>query len=314
METTHLLTTADGAPIAYRRWHAQSPRGLPPLLLIHGAASNLTRWSEFIELTALRETRDLLRLDLRGHNESIWRGRIGLETWADDIAALLKQEGIQRAIVGGHCLGANVAAMFAVRHPAMTAGAVLVEPMLRDALTGTLRTLQPFVPLLKLAIAVIRFFNRLGLYRRHIETLDLRELDRQFRERLAQPGGGEALVKRYASPLHDLAIMPAANFLQDLVEVMRPLPLSEMRTPFLALLSTGRTFADPDLTRAALAPQPNGTVRTLDARHWIPTEQPEAMRREIEAWLASRPGLSNDRPTSTQTGGAAPGQQARVRG
>jgi pimeloyl-ACP methyl ester carboxylesterase len=292
METAHTLTASDGTRIAYRRWRAPSPSPLPPLVLIHGAASNMTRWSEFVELSATRATRDILRLDLRGHGHSLYRGKIGLEIWADDIAAMLTLEKIPTAIVGGHCLGANIAAMFAARHPDRTSGVILIEPMLRDALTGTLRTLRPFAPLLTLVILVIWFFNRLGFYRRHIETLDLRALDREFRARLAQPGGGEALVKRYASPLRDLEIMPAANFLQDLVEVVRPVPVGAMRAPFLALLSAGRTFADPDLTRAALAPLPNGTIHTLDAKHWIPTEQPEAMRDRIEAWLTSQSGAS----------------------
>ncbi len=255
-------------------------------MLLHGAASNLTRWSEFVEQTQLRETHDILRLDLRGHGQSLYRGRIGLEIWSDDIAAILKQEGVAHAILIGHCLGANIAATFAARYPTMTAGIVLVEPMLRDALTGQLRTLHPYLPLLKLAAFLLLAANRLGLYRRRIESLDLRELDREFRKRLAEPGGGEALVKRYASPLHDLKIMPSANFLQDLVEVERPLPLEKIHAPFLALLSTGRTFADPDITRALLSHLPQGDIQLLDAKHWIPTEQPQAMQNAIEAWCS----------------------------
>jgi pimeloyl-ACP methyl ester carboxylesterase len=117
-----------------------------------------------------------------------------------------------------------------------------------------------------------------------LESLDLRELDREFRARLAEPGGGEALVERYASPVHDLKIMPSANFLQDLVEVERPLPLDQIHAPFLALLSTGRTFADPDITRFLLSRLSQGEIHMLDAKHWMPTEQPQAMQNAIEAW------------------------------
>ncbi len=285
METLHTLITADGATLAYRRWRAPAPaRGLPPLVLLHGAASNMTRWSEFIEQTRLRETRDILRLDLRGHGQSPCRGRIGLEIWSDDIAAILKQEGIEQAILTGHCLGANIAVMFAARYPQMTASLVLLEPILHTALTGQLRRLRPFIPLLRLVVISIRGLNRLGLYRRHIDTLDLRELDREFRAHLQEPGGGETLAKRYASPLHDLKIMPTANFLQDLIEVERPLPLGKIHAPFLALLSTGRTFADPDITRTLLSRLPQGEIHTLESKHWIPTEQPQAMQNEIESW------------------------------
>ena len=285
MDTLHSLNTADGATLVYRRWCSPaSGQTLAPLILLHGAASNMTRWSEFHDETRLRETRDILRLDLRGHGQSIYRGRIGLEIWCDDIAAILRREGIAQALLVGHCLGANVAALFATRYPQKTAGLALIEPILHTALTGQLRRLRPFVPLLRFAIIIIRALNALGLYRRHIDSIDLRELDRQFRTRLHEPGGGEALTKRYASPLHDLKIMPSANFLQDLVEVERPLPLKDIRAPFLALLSTGHTFTDPDITRALLSRLPQGEIHSLESKHWIPTEQPQAMQNAIEAW------------------------------
>ena len=287
MDTLHSLNTADGATLVYRRWrNLASGQALAPIFLLHGAASNMTRWTEFVEQTRLRKTRDILRLDLRGHGLSLYRGRLTLEIWCDDIAAILDREGLAQAHLVGHCLGANIAALFATRHPQRTASLVLIEPILQPALTGQLRRLRPFIPLLRLVIVIIRAFNRLGLYRRHIDTLDLRKLDRQFRTRLHEPGGGEALTKRYASPLHDLKIMPSANFLQDLVEVERPIPLKDIRAPFLALLSTGRTFADPDITRAALEHLPQGKIQTLESKHWIPTEQPQAMRKAIEDWCA----------------------------
>jgi pimeloyl-ACP methyl ester carboxylesterase len=288
METEHVHRTPDGAPLAYRRWHAPSPTGIPPLVLIHGAASNLTRWSEFLAATPLKAGRDILRLDLRGHGASPFRGRAALEIWCNDIAALLRAEAIARAVLVGHCLGANVAAMFAARHPESACGLVLVEPMLRAALSGRMQRVRWLVPFLRIAIAGIRFLNRAGIHRRTLGTLDLQALDREFRARLAAPGGREALERRYASLRDDLRIMPTAGFLQDLVETVRPLPLERVRAPALALLSTGRTFADADQTRAELARLADAEIRTVESAHWIPTEQPEAMRAAIEEWLARR--------------------------
>lgn len=290
METSHQLVTGDGCTLAYRRASARHPRGLPPLVLIHGAASNASRWSEFVEQTTLTRDRDVLRLDLRGHARSLYRGRCSLEIWSDDIVAILDREEFARAVVAGHCLGANVAAMFAARQPQRTAGVVLIQPMLRDALTGSLGRLRRYVPLLRAAIAVVLVANGLGLYRRQIASLDLRELDREFRETLRRPGGQEALIKRYASPFHDFKTMPSAGFLQDLVEVLRPLPLRAIRAPLLALLSTGGTFADAERTRSALSSIELGEICLLRAQHWIPTEQPEEMRARIERWVAQIDG------------------------
>ena len=58
--------------------------------------------------------------------------------------------------------------------------------------------------------------------------------------------------------------------------------LATIRIPVLALLSAGSTFSDPVLTRELLTAMAACTIVTLDARHWIPTEQPEAMRRAVE--------------------------------
>ena len=290
MESQHVLNAPSGARIAYRRWRCPAPCGQAPLVLLHGAASNLTRWSEFLEETTLKSGRDILRLDLRGHGDSRWRGPISLEIWSDDIAAIIAAESVPRAVLCGHCLGANIAVMFAVRHPTHTAGLVLVEPMLREALTGSLGSLRRLALPLRAVIALIRVGNRLGLYRRRLETLDLQALDREFRARLADPGGAGALRKRYASMREDLRIMPTAAYLQDLIEVARPLPLARVRAPSLALLAAGQSFADARRTRAGLENLPGHEVRTLDCLHWIPTEQPQAMRAAIEDWLA-RNGL-----------------------
>jgi len=287
METLYQLNTADHTRVTYLCRRGAADREHTPLLLIHGAASNMTRWSEFAGQTALTAMHDIIRLDLRGHGRSLYRGRVALEIWCDDIAAVLAQEGHQRVILVGHCLGANVAMMFASRYPHQTHGVVLVEPMLHQALIGILRSLSRLVTPVMALIAIIRLLNRLGIYRRHLATLDLYELDKTYRAQLDEPGGDQALVRRYASPWQDLKTMPSAIFLQDLLEVIRPLPLDEIRAPFLALLSSGHTFVDPEITAALLSDLAQGEIHTLDAKHWIPTEQPQAMRQLIETWVAA---------------------------
>jgi pimeloyl-ACP methyl ester carboxylesterase len=286
METEHRYASGNRPPIAYRRWHCPAPTDRLPLVLIHGAASNLTRWSELVADTRLAAERDLLRLDLRGHGASIDRGPTSLELWADDIAGILDAEGIDRAVLLGHCLGASVAVTFAARYPARTAGLILVEPTMHAALTGTLGRVRRFAPLMRILIGGIRVLNRLGLHRRSLDSIDLRALDEAFRARLAEPGGRAALEARYASVREDLLTMPTAAYLQDLVETVRPLPLERVRVPALVLLSQARTFADAERTRAELGRLTGAQIRTIDAAHWIPTERPREMREAIDEWLA----------------------------
>ncbi len=127
MESTRTFAAAGGTVIAYRLWRPGAPR--KTIILIHGLASNLTRWSEFVAATGLTGSWDLLRLDLRGHGGSLQRGRIGMNEWCADLAAILRAESVPQAVLVGHCLGANVALWFAHHHPEATQGLVLIEPM-----------------------------------------------------------------------------------------------------------------------------------------------------------------------------------------
>ena len=70
-----------------------------------------------------------------------------------------------------------------------------------------------------------------------------------------------------------------------------PLPeLPSLAVPTLALLSAGTAFTDPEITARELAALPDCRIARLNAQHWIPTEQPEAMRRTIEDWCDERFG------------------------
>jgi len=288
-EALRNLRRPDGANLAYGITRGASAR--PLLVLIHGLASNMTRWSEFIEQTTLAQTWDLMRLDLRGHAGSLWRGRIGMEIWCDDLVAILDAEGYDRAVVGGHCLGANLAVHFSHRHAQRTQGLVLIEPMPPVAQAGIMRRVQRLAPLLRLATSAALGMNRLGIRRRRLEQLDLKQLDAETRATMATQGNPDAMSRHYASPLLDLRSMPSAVYLQDLLQVGRPLPsFAAIRPPVLALTASGTGFTDPALVEQMLAAVPHLTLKRLDALHWIPTEQPQAMRLAIEQWCGTIAG------------------------
>jgi esterase len=287
MDSARLLQRNHQEAVAY--WHWTAPGSGRVLVLLHGLASNHTRWSEFLANTRLKESWNILRVDLRGHGASQPRGRIDTDVWCEDLRAILDREGYGRAVLAGHCLGANIAIHFAHREPARTAGLVLVEPMLPAALAGTLRRATRFEPLLRAVILLIRAANALGLKRRRFPPLDLERLDRETRAKIAASGSHEALLKRYAAPLHDLKIMPSASFFQALLEVKRELPpLETITAPTLTLLSAGTTFSDIPRTQELLRALPDHKTVILDAHHWIPMEQPDRMRAEIEEWCAAR--------------------------
>jgi pimeloyl-ACP methyl ester carboxylesterase len=251
----------------------------PTLVFLHGLASNGSRWWDFAARTRLKDWR-ILRPNLRGAAGASDRGRIGMDEWCEDLRRLLDGP----AVIAGHCLGANIALNFAARHPQLTAGLILIEPMPPRALTGKLGFLRHF-RFIPLAIAwLVHGVNALGIYRRRIEPMDLEQMDKAVRA-----GSGE--LARYASPFADLRSMPLATYLQALAAVGQPLPdLSRIACPILVLMSKNTSMTDLTLARQELAPLPAAEFLQLDAEHWIPTEQPEAMCRAIEDWI-SRKGL-----------------------
>lgn len=289
METIRILTTADGATLGYRLYRgAAAPRRL--IVLLHGVASNMSRWSEFVEHTSLKETWDLLRPDLRGHGESFARGRLGLEIWCRDLRDVLDAEGYDRALLIGHSLGAQVAVQFAARYPARVRGLVLIDPIFHQALRGGMRVLSRLRPAVSLLAVLVRLPSRLGLHRRQIPARDLRKLDEKTRQDLLAAGKQKQMIELYSSPWEDLKFFPLASFLQELVEIVRPLPaLAEIKVPVLALLSSGITYTDPDITQKTLAGNAQAQTVTVDAYHWPLTEKPRQVREAIEKWCERFP-------------------------
>jgi pimeloyl-ACP methyl ester carboxylesterase len=289
MESARSLPVADGVTLHYRLWRQDTGAAHRPLVvLLHGMASNFTRWSEFIEHTTLKERFDILRLDLRGHGESFTRQPIGMEIWADDLARILEAESYARAIVVGHSLGANVALWFALRHPTRAAGLALIDPTFTEALRGSALWLHRLAPLLRAGVALLRLLNRLGLRRKVIPKRDLRTLDEDVRVQLLGAGREEDFVKRYTSPLADIKYFSTAHYLKEFLEITRPIPrLQQIDAPVLALVSRAVTFTDIDTTRAVLTRCPNSQIALLTAYHWPLTERPVEVRRAIEDWCGN---------------------------
>jgi pimeloyl-ACP methyl ester carboxylesterase len=246
-------------------------------------ASNSTRWSEFAERTRLKDRWRLLRPDLRGNNTAASpRTRLGMDVWCADLAALLDAERCARAVICGHCLGASIALQFAARYPQRVRALVLVEPMAPEAMAGSAGWLPFLRPVLSLIYGAARALNSCGIYRRRLERLDLREWDRRTRS-------GELELSLLASFAIDLKSTPLAAYVRMLAATAEPWPeVAAIGVPVLALVSSRSTLTDAARTRRALAALPDCELVELDAVHWIPTEQPDAMRSAIEDWLSRR--------------------------
>lgn len=95
----------------------------PALVFLHGFALDLRMWdAQFARFAA---THRVVRYDLRGFGRSSLPA--GTYDHCADLAALLDHLGIERALLVGLSLGANIALRFAAEHPARAAGVVLAS-------------------------------------------------------------------------------------------------------------------------------------------------------------------------------------------
>ncbi len=116
-----------GARIHYVQVPAPAAASLLPVVVIHGASSNLK--DQMLPLRPLLEGKaEMLFFDRPGHGWSTRGGTANAtqDGQADTIAALMDKLGIRRAIIVAHSFGGSTAAAFALRHPDKTAGLVLV--------------------------------------------------------------------------------------------------------------------------------------------------------------------------------------------
>ena len=104
----HTVAGGGGVRLHVREWGR--PDG-PPVVLIHGWSQNHLCWDKQYE-SALRDEFRLVAYDLRGHGMSEAPAGHGPYTdgrlWADDLAAVLDQLGLERAVLVGWSYGAFV--------------------------------------------------------------------------------------------------------------------------------------------------------------------------------------------------------------
>jgi pimeloyl-ACP methyl ester carboxylesterase len=105
---THTVAGGGGLPLHVREW---GPADRPPILFIHGWSQNHLCWDKQYE-SELRDEFRLVAYDLRGHGMS--QAPLGPEhytdgkLWADDLAAIIDQLGLDRPVLVGWSYGAFV--------------------------------------------------------------------------------------------------------------------------------------------------------------------------------------------------------------
>lgn len=97
-----------------------------PVVLLHGYPFNRTLWNE--QVGALSNSYRVITPDLRGHGESdASPGAATMNRMAQDVAALLDQLEISRAVIGGLSMGGYVALAFYKQFPSRVRALILAD-------------------------------------------------------------------------------------------------------------------------------------------------------------------------------------------
>jgi pimeloyl-ACP methyl ester carboxylesterase len=101
----------------------------PPIVLLHGLGSTVTKWRDTMPIIAAR--RRVIAVDLPGFGRSAApRGRYTFGFLAGGITAFLDALKIERCVLVGNSLGGDTAMWLAAAHPDRVTGLVLVDPAL----------------------------------------------------------------------------------------------------------------------------------------------------------------------------------------
>jgi pimeloyl-ACP methyl ester carboxylesterase len=119
------LAAVNGIELAYQAFGEGDP-----LILLHGGFGSVEMFGP--NVAALAAGRRVIGVDLQGHGRSPAADRpMRFETMADDVAALIRHLGLDRADVMGFSLGGGVALRLAIQHPDLVDRLVLVSTPVR---------------------------------------------------------------------------------------------------------------------------------------------------------------------------------------
>lgn len=98
-----------------------------PVVFLHGGLAD--HRTALFHVQSLGRAHRLVCPDLRGAGRSRSDGPLSWDRLAADVAALLAHLGVDRAVVGGTSMGSGVAVRFALRHPRLLRGLILMSPV-----------------------------------------------------------------------------------------------------------------------------------------------------------------------------------------
>jgi pimeloyl-ACP methyl ester carboxylesterase len=249
------MLNRDGVELFY----AEAGTGEPPVLLVHGWTCDHTAMAPLF--TYFRRSHRVITVDLRGHGESDKPEQdYTMAVFADDLAWMCGELGLEKPIVIGHSMGGVIAVEVAARFPDLPSAVVTLDaPVVASA--ALLDRVKPLVE---------------GFH-----SSAFRELQDQFVDSMFLPTDNQerkARIKAGMLSTHQhVAESAFDNVLKDTVSAARA-----CKVPLLVLAAAESLSDLPRLCEVC----PNVvTGQTVGAGHFHQLEVPEQITAMIERFL-----------------------------
>lgn len=120
--SSRFTNSADGVPIAFE----VAGRGNPPLVFVHGWSCDRRYWQA--QLTVFSRQFETVAIDLAGHGASgLGRRQWTIDSFGADVASVVQELDLPKAILIGHSMGGDVITEAARRLPGRIAGLIWVD-------------------------------------------------------------------------------------------------------------------------------------------------------------------------------------------
>lgn len=203
----------------------------PAVVLLHGLSAT-RRYVVMGSRTLERSGQRMIAYDARGHGRSTPAPSraYGYEHLAADLAAVLDEAGVQRALLAGASMGAHTALRFALAHPERVAALALITPAFEPDRQSTGQELSQWDAL---ATGL-----RKGGVEGFVAAYDLQSLPKTWRETVETALRQRMLGHEHPAAVADaLEVVPRSRPFEDFAE------LAAISVPTVVIAS--RDEADP---------------------------------------------------------------------
>ncbi|HTR51472.1 MAG TPA: alpha/beta fold hydrolase [Kofleriaceae bacterium] len=282
----YAVSPLDGSPLFYESWGERGAAA--PVLLCDGIGCDGYVWRYLRQDLADRFG---LHPHYRGHGRTAPPrdpARVAIADLADDVACVLDDALVERAVILGHSMGVQVALETYRRHPTRVAGLVLVcgapsHPLKTfrgsAALEDLLPTIQKWIQRVP---GVINRFTRLVLPTKLSYEIAARL---EIRRELVEPDDFMPYLEGMARVDARLFVAMLAGAGQHSADDLLP----EVAAPTLVVAAERDGFTPPERSRAMAAAIPGAELLEIaGASHTAPIERPQLLGSTVRDFMARR--------------------------